>query len=52
MNTTPVAPHPTTVVRFVVVLPPPVNKAAKTVVENEAVAEVRRAVNAYTYGEV
>lgn len=46
---TPAAP----VIRFTSVIPaPPVNKAVKALVEQEAVSEVRRALNAWAYGDV
>jgi hypothetical protein len=53
MNTTPITPFPTPVIRFEVAVPSaarPVNKAAQALVETEALAEVRRAVNALVYG--
>jgi hypothetical protein len=38
------------VIRFVVVLPAPaLNKAVKALADQEAVAEVRRALNAWAY---
>ena len=51
MDTTPVTPFHATVIRNVVVPPPPVNRAAKAVIDAEATAEGRRAINAYTYGK-
>ncbi len=53
MNTTPISPHATPVIRFVVAVPSqarPVNKAAQALIETEALIEVRRAVNALAYG--
>jgi hypothetical protein len=50
MNATPITPTPNTVIRVVLFPAPPVNKAARRVVEETCVAEVRRAVNAWTYG--
>ena len=49
MNTTPITPFPTPVIRNVFFVRP-VNKAAQALVETEALAEVRRAVNALVYG--
>jgi len=52
MNTTPITPFSTPVIRFEVAMPSaarPVNKAAQALVETEARAEVIRAVNAFAY---
>jgi hypothetical protein len=43
----------TPVIRFTSLIPSlPPNKAVKALVEQEAVSEVRRALNAWAYGEV
>lgn len=46
-----VAP-PAPVIRFVVIPPPAPNKAVKALRDQEAIAEVRRALNAWAYGDV
>lgn len=50
MNTTPITPAHNTVIRVVLFPAPPVNKAARVVVEAAAVVEVRRALNTFAYG--
>lgn len=50
MNTTPITPAHNTTIRVVLFPAPPVNKAARKVVETNAVTEVRRALNAFAYG--
>lgn len=49
MNTTPVTPFPTPAIHNVF-FARAVNKAAQAIVETEAVSEVRRAINAWSYG--
>jgi hypothetical protein len=51
VNTTPVTPFPTPAIHNVF-FARPVNKAAQAIVDSEAISEVRRAINAWSYGEV